>query len=505
MNSMIALRDLSKSFGATHAVRGVSFTVQAGEVHALVGENGAGKSTLINMIAGVFAPDTGQILLQDEPQELTSTAAAANAGIATVFQELSLVDGLSVAENICAGHAPTRFGIIDRAAMADRASRLLARVGAELPSEIPVGTLMASQRQLVEIAKAIGQLRLDEDQPRQVRALILDEPTSALTADEKACLFVAVRDLRAQGVGIIYISHHLSEVLALADRITVLRDGASVWTKAALGLTTEDLVRAMVGRDVVRASRSQSAPGQTLAQINGVFKAGSVQDLSLSVRAGEVLAVAGLDGSGREMVARLLAGIETPDQGQITLSGVQHPGTLRGAMRAGVAYVPDDRKSLGLFLDMSIAANCVATDLGQVTRAGLVQEALIRLAGAQVIHEQGVRASGPDATVRSLSGGNQQKVLLGKWLRRAPRLLIVEEPTKGVDIGAKRDIHAQITALARQGAAVVVVSSDLPEILELSDRIAVLHQGRLTGLIEARTATEETVLALASGLAVDAA
>lgn len=505
MNSMIAVRDLSKSFGATHAVNGVSFTLEAGEVRALVGENGAGKSTLMNMIAGVFAPDAGQILLQGRPQELTSTAAAASAGIATVFQELSLVDGLSVSENICAGHAPTRFGMIDRAAMAAKAKRLLSRLGAALPSQIPVGALMASQRQLVEIAKALGQLRLDEDQPRQVRALILDEPTSALTADEKSRLFVAVRELRAQGVGIIYISHHLSEVLALADRITVLRDGASVWTKPAPGLTTDDLVRAMVGRDVVRASRSQSTPGQSLAQIEGVFKAGSVQDLSLSVRAGEVLAVAGLDGSGREMVARLLAGIESPDQGLITLNGLRHPGTLRGAMLAGVAYVPDDRKSLGLFLDMSIAANCVATDLGQVTRAGLVQEARIHLAGTQVIQDQGVRASGPDVAVRSLSGGNQQKVLLGKWLRRAPRLLIVEEPTKGVDIGAKRDIHAQMTGLARQGAAVVVVSSDLPEILELSDRIAVLHRGRLTGLIEARTATEETVLALASGLAVDAA
>jgi ABC-type sugar transport system ATPase subunit len=502
---MIALRDLKKSFGATHAVKGVSFTLQPGEVHALVGENGAGKSTLMNMLAGVFAPDAGQVLLLDKPQTLASTAAAANAGIATVFQELSLVDGLSVAENICAGHAPTRFGMIDRAAMGDRASRLLARLGADLPPETPVGALLASQRQLVEIAKAIGQLRLDDDQPRQVHALILDEPTSALTADEKARLFDAVRDLRAQGVGIIYISHHLSEVLALADRITVLRDGASVWTKPAHGLTTDDLVRAMVGRDVVRASRSTPTPGETVAQINGVFKAGSLRDLTLSVRAGEVLAVAGLDGSGREMVARLLAGIETADQGKITLSGIKHPGTLRGAMRAGVGYVPDDRKSLGLFLDMSIAANSVATDLAQVTRAGLVQDALIRLAGAQVIKAQGVKASGPEVAVRSLSGGNQQKVLLGKWLRRAPRLLIVEEPTKGVDIGAKRDIHAQITSLARQGAAVVVVSSDLPEILELSDRIAVLHQGRLSGLIDARTATEETVLALASGLAIYAA
>ena len=253
-----------------------------------------------------------------------------------MFQKLSLVDGLSVAEDICAAHAPVRFGLIDRAAMDQRASRLLAQLGAVVPVGLPVGALMASQRQLVEIAKAIGQLRLDGDAPSPVQLLILDEPTSALTADEKLRLFAAVRDLRAQGVGIIYISHHLSEVLAVADRITVLRDGATVWTKPALGLTSQDLVRAMVGREVDRASRNASAPGKVLAQINGGSKAGAVHDLTISVRTGEVLAIAGLDGSGREMVARLLAGPQAPDQGQIILSGAAHPGTLRGAILAGV-------------------------------------------------------------------------------------------------------------------------------------------------------------------------
>lgn len=501
MDAMIALQGLTKSFGATHAVKDVSLDIKAGEVHALVGENGAGKSTLMNMMAGVLAPDTGRILLKGEPRELASPLAAARAGIATVFQELSLVDGLTVAENICAGHAPVRFGVIDRTAMNRRAASLLARLGTDLPVGAPVGKLLAGQRQLVEIAKAIGLLHLDDPPLRPVRTLILDEPTSALSADEKSRLFAEVRELRALGVGIVYISHHLSEVLALSDRITVLRDGAKVWTRPAAGLTSEDLVSAMVGRQVLRAARSVAVPGPELARIDGVTRAGGVQDLTLSVRGGEVLGVAGLDGSGRAVVARLLAGLDRPDEGRVTLAGKTRPVSLRAAMRAGVGYVPDDRKSLGLFLDMSVAANAVATDLAQVARAGLINEARIHAAGAKVISDHAVKAASPDVAVRSLSGGNQQKVLLGKWLRRAPRLLVVEEPTKGVDVGAKRDIHAQITALARSGAAVVIVSSDLPEILELSDRIAVMHRGRMTGLIDAATATEEQVMALASGLA----
>jgi ABC-type sugar transport system ATPase subunit len=338
-----------------------------------------------------------------------------------------------------------------------------------------------------------------------VRALILDEPTSALNAGEKDRLFAAVRSLRAQGVGIFYISHHLSEVLALADRITVLRDGATVWTRAATGLTVEDLVGAMVGRDVQRTQRGRATRGDELARIERATRADKVQDLSLAVHGGEVLGVAGLDGSGRETVARLLAGIETPDGGRVTLGGKAHPGGLRRAMREGVGYVPEDRKTLGLFLGMSVAANAVVTDLAQVTQAGLIREGRVRSAGADVISEQDVKASGPQVPVGALSGGNQQKVLLGKWLRRAPRLLVVEEPTKGVDIGAKRHIHARLTALARAGAAVVVVSSDLPEILELSDRIAVMHRGRLAGLIDGGSATEEQVMALASGLSLDAA
>jgi ABC-type sugar transport system ATPase subunit len=502
---MVALRGLQKRFGATHAVKDVSLDLEPGEVHALVGENGAGKSTLMNMMAGVVSPDAGHILLDGAPRAPGSTAAAVQAGIATVFQELSLVDGLSVAENISAGHPPARLGLIDGRAMERRAEALLALLGTELPLRAPVGKLLAGQRQLVEIAKAIGQLHLDDPETRPVRALILDEPTSALNAGEKDRLFVAVRSLRAQGVGIFYISHHLSEVLALADRITVLRDGATVWTRAAAGLTVEDMVGAMVGRDVQRTQRSRATRSNELARIERATRAGKVQDLSLAVHGGEVLGVAGLDGSGRETVARLLAGIETPDGGRVTLDGKAHPGTLRRAMREGVGYVPEDRKTLGLFLGMSVAANAVVTDLAQVTQAGLIREGRVRSAGAGVISEQDVKASGPQVPVGALSGGNQQKVLLGKWLRRAPRLLVVEEPTKGVDIGAKRHIHARLTALARAGAAVVVVSSDLPEILELSDQIAVMHRGRLAGLIDGGLATEEQVMALASGLSLDAA
>jgi ribose transport system ATP-binding protein len=312
-------------------------------------------------------------------------------------------------------------------------------------------------------------------------------------------LFGAVRALREQRVGIIYISHHLDEVVALADRITVLRDGATVWTRPASAVDTDTLVRAMVGRDVQRVQRSRAIGTSEGARFERVTRRGRVQNLSFSLYRGEILAVAGLDGSGRESVARLLAGVERPDSGNIMLDNTVHPGSLRAAMARGVGYVPDDRKGLGLFLGMSIAANAAAATLGSVSRWGLVRTDVMMERGAQVIRRHGVKADSPRQNVGALSGGNQQKVLFGKWLLRDPSILVVEEPTKGVDVGAKRDIHDQLIAHARAGSAVLVVSSDMPEILELADRILVLHRGRMIGVLDGATATEETVMALVSG------
>jgi ABC-type sugar transport system ATPase subunit len=392
--------------------------------------------------------------------------------------------------------------------MRRRAEQALARLAMRLHPDAQVGMLVASQRQAVEIAKALDQLfhtgRAKAEGGHTVRVLILDEPTSALNAEEKLALFAAVRALRGAGVGIIYISHHLDEVIALADRITVLRDGTTVWTKPAAEVDTDMLVRAMVGRDVQRAGRTRVVGANAAATFHDVSRKGRLSGVTFSLHWGEVLAVAGLDGSGRETVARLLAGIERPDAGRIMLGGELHPGSLRAAMARGVGYVPDDRKALGLFVDMPIATNALAADLASVSRLGFVRGSALITEGAEVIRRHRVKAAGPMQKVSALSGGNQQKVLFGKWLRRNPQVLIVEEPTKGVDIGAKREIHDQIVDHARAGAAVLVASSDLPEILELADRILVLYRGRLAGVLEGGSATEEQVMALASGSAMAA-
>ncbi|MCX5494471.1 sugar ABC transporter ATP-binding protein [Kaistia dalseonensis] len=499
MRAVVSLEDVRKSFGATRALDGVSFDLAEGEVHALVGENGAGKSTLINVLAGVVRPDSGRLVVDGVRRDFQTTHDAKSAGIATVFQELSLVDGLSIAENICAGRPPSRFGLIDRRSQWARSVEALRMLGVQLQPEMTVGRLLASQRQLVEVAKALDQISATAGTEGRARVLILDEPTSALNPDEKSALFRAVRALRSQGVAIIYISHHLDEVLALADRITVLRDGATVWTRPAAGMDSDTMVRAMVGRDVQRAVRSRVSAGDEIARFEDVGARGRIEGVSFSLRRGEILGVAGLDGSGRESVARLLAGIERSTSGRIVLAGRDHPGSLRAAMALGLGYVPDDRKTLGLFLDMPIAENAVAAGLSSVSRLGLMNADAIRLAGAGVMKRHGVKADSPRRAVSALSGGNQQKVLFGKWLRRDPAILVVEEPTKGVDIGAKRDIHDQLVAHARAGAAVLVVSSDLPELLELSDRIAVLHRGRIAGIVDGPTATEEMVMTLAAG------
>lgn len=382
MRHLVSLENVGKSSGATKALSKVSFDLEEGEVHALVGENGAGKSTLMDILAGVLQPDSGKVIVDGTAVAFHSTHESKAAGIATVFQELSLVDGLSVGVNICAGQASVRFGFIDRRKMRERAGAALSRLGLALSAGGTVGTLLASQRQNVEIAKALDQLfhagRQNGSNGAPLRVLILDEPISAFNAEEKTALFAAVRTLRAQGVGIIYISHHLHEVIALADRITVLHDGATVWTRPGGDVSADMLVRAMVGRDVESAGRARAIGKAAVVSFRNVGRKGQVSDLSFDLHAGEILAVAGLDGSGRETVARLLAGIERPDQGSISLLGSAHPGSLRAAIGQGVGYVPDDRKALGLFLDMPIAANALSADLGSISRHGLVQGRSLR-------------------------------------------------------------------------------------------------------------------------------
>ncbi len=500
MSGELLIRSVTKAYGATRALTDVTFSILLGEVHAIVGENGAGKSTLINILSGVVQPDAGRIEREGKALQLKSPKDARAAGIATVFQELSLAEALSVEENICAGRAPARLGLLDRKALRRRATEALQRLGVSIAPQFHVAALTQGQRQTVEIAKGIDQITHGRDDDAHFRLLILDEPTSALSADEKQALFNAVRTLREGGTSTIYISHHLDEVRALADRVTVLRDGKLVWTRTAEGLTNADLVTAMVGRDISRGARHRGQQATEAARFEGVSKSGQLADVSFTLHHGEILAVAGLDGSGREHVGRLLAGIEKPDQGSIMLKGKACPTSLIDAMSRGLAYVPDDRKTQGLFLDRSITDNVCSADLDAASRYGFISAAKADALGAEVIARHGVKATGPGQLAGALSGGNQQKVLLGKMMRRQPSVLVVDEPTKGVDISAKGDIHDSLIALAMSGAAVLVVSSDLPEILELADRILVLHRGHLAAVLEAETASEEIVMGLASGL-----
>ncbi|MBX6320760.1 MAG: sugar ABC transporter ATP-binding protein [Rhodospirillaceae bacterium] len=491
---LLAVTEASKSFAGTRAVDGVSFTLRAGEVHALVGENGAGKSTLMNIIAGVVRADAGEIRLAGRPVAIDSPRRSQELGIGMVFQELSLVGSLSVAENIFANRAPARLGLVDRRRLHDGARTLLRQLGLDMDPALPVDALPTSARQLVEIAKALS---LD------ARVLILDEPTSALDPDEVVALFAVLRRLRGQGIGIVYISHRMGEVFEIADRITVLRDGRVAGTWPVSAIEADRVVRAMVGRDLARPAARAAAgrAGPALIEVRGLACEPAFRDIDLAVGAGEIVGLAGLLGAGRRELGRVLAGILRPSAGSIRVGGAPvRFGGVRDAMRRGIAYVPDERKTDGLFLDMSVADNVIVTALDKFARFGLLDDRAADRAALRHAEALRIRTRGPRQAVGRLSGGNQQKVMLAKWLERGPRLFIIDEPTKGVDVGAKQEIHDLLRGLARQGAGFLVISSELGELLQLADRILVMREGRLVGEMPAAEATEEAIMGLAAGV-----
>jgi ABC-type sugar transport system ATPase subunit len=490
---LLELRNLSKAYGATQALDDVSLTARSGEIHALIGENGAGKSTLINVVSGVVRPDRGEIGLAGALVRMESPQAAHRLGIGTVHQELSLSELLSVAENIFAARLPSRYGFVDSRELRRRAKAIFDSLELSLDPDQKVGTLPVSSRQLVEIAKALS---LD------ARLLLLDEPTSALNANEKEALFRLIRQLRARGIGIIYISHHLHEVTALADRITVLRDGRVVATHQASSVTPEILVKQMVGRAIERSSRyAATALGKPVLEVRDLSANNAFSDVSLTINAGEIVGLAGLLGAGRGALAASLAGLEPPSDGDLLFDGRKLALTnLRQAMALGIGYIPAERKTEGLFLDLSLADNIVAACLNRFSRFGIFDRRRQHETAARHIQALNIRSEGPQTRCGALSGGNQQKVLLAKWLERRPRLLILQEPTKGVDIAAKSDIHGKLRSLAAQGAAIFFVSSDLPEILSLSHRILVMHRGRITASLRPEETSEEEIMSCASGL-----
>jgi rhamnose transport system ATP-binding protein len=490
---VLSLRHAAKSFGAVHAVVDGSADLYAGEAHALIGENGAGKSTMVKMLAGVYQPDEGELLIDGAPVTLHSPAAARDAGIAVIYQEPALFPDLTVAENIFMGRQPLRAGRrIDGRLMRGQSGALFERLGVRLdPGRICRGLSIADQ-QIVEIAKALS---LD------ARVIVMDEPTAALSATEVARLFEVVRALRTGGAAVLFISHRLEEVFEICQRVTVMRDGRHVLTSDLAGLSSGDLVRAMVGRDVPqRAATGGHQPGAEVLRVERLTREGVFTDVSLRVRAGEIVVLAGLVGSGRSEVARAIFGIDRYDAGAVTVSGQPlKKVSPAAAMAAGIGYVPEDRRQQGLVMDMSVQQNMALASLGRLRRAGIVRSAAERAFAADWAQRLRLRYGRLTDPVSRLSGGNQQKVVLAKWLGRQPSLLIVDEPTRGIDIATKAEVHALLQRLAGEGVAILMISSELPEVLQNGDRILVMREGRLTAEYDRAQASEERIMAAATG------
>ncbi|WP_030314299.1 sugar ABC transporter ATP-binding protein [Streptomyces sp. NRRL B-3229] len=488
-DELLRIEGIRKTFPGVVALDGVDFDLRRGEVHVLLGENGAGKSTLIKMLSGAYHPDGGRVLVDGEEVHIRGAQDAERLGIATIYQEFNLVPDLTVAENIFLGRQPRRLGMIDRRTMEADAEVLLKRVGVNVSPRARVRELGIARLQMIEIAKALS---------LNARVLIMDEPTAVLTSEEVDRLFAIVRTLREDGVGIVFITHHLEEIAALGDRVTVIRDGKSVGQVPAT--TPEDeLVRLMVGRSIEQQyPRERGDTGPALLKVEGLTRDGVFHDVSFEVHAGEVVGIAGLVGAGRTEVVRAVFGADPYDKGTVQVAGAALRGhDVGAAMAAGIGLVPEDRKGQGLVLDQSVEENLGLVTMRSATRGGLVDLKGQRAAAARIAEQLGVRMAGLHQQVRTLSGGNQQKVVIGKWLLADTRVLILDEPTRGIDVGAKVEIYQLVNELTAQGAAVLMISSDLPEVLGMSDRVLVMAQGRIAGELDADQATQDSVMALA--------
>ncbi|HEX6288370.1 MAG TPA: sugar ABC transporter ATP-binding protein [Herpetosiphonaceae bacterium] len=488
---LLQVHHLSKSFGGVHALKDVQFELRAGEIHALLGENGAGKSTMIKLMTGIYQPDAGEIVFDGQPVHFANTHEAQAQGIVAIYQEPSLFPDLDIAENIFVGRQPTRRGRIDWQRMYTEAAELLRRLGVSLDPRTKARALSVAQMQLVEIARAIS---------IKTRVLIMDEPTSSLTLGEIEELFVIVRQLRAQGTSIIFISHHLEELFALCDRVTILRDGTYVGTREMGAITTDGLIQMMVGRTLNELFPKQDVPpGDVVLEVEGLTVPGNFADVSFSLRRGEILGMAGLIGAGRTEVARALFGVDRATAGTIKLDG--KPVTIaspQAAMALGIGYVPEDRKLHGLVLGMSIADNITLPELSSFARIGWLDTRREQAAAEESAKQLEVKMRSVEQPVGELSGGNQQKVVLAKWLGTRPRVLILDEPTRGIDVGTKAAVHRLMSSLAAQGMAILMISSELPEVLGMSDRILVMREGRVTGHFSRAEATQEALMAAAT-------
>lgn len=490
---VVRLQNISKAFPGVQALSHVSLDLHGGEVHVLLGENGAGKSTLMKVLCGQYAPDEGRVELDGEALTLRTPHEAQSRGLVMIYQELNTIDGLTVAENIFLGQEPMRGALVDAARLRQDAQRLLSRLRCDIDPDTRVADLSVAQKQLVEIAKA---LRYD------ARVLVMDEPTAALSAQEIEALFAVIRDLCADGVAIVYISHRMEEILEIGDRITVMRDGTYVGTYACAETSVDALIPKMVGRSIDDAfPKRQVSFGKTLLDVQGVAREGVLQPTSFTVRAGEIFGIAGLMGSGRTELARAIFGADACDAGSVSVAGqILQPHDPGTAIEAGLGFITEDRKDQGLVLMRSVQENVGLASLNRVLGGfGWLRLGADAERAERFVDRLRVRTPDLDAAVGNLSGGNQQKVVLAKWLAAQCRVLIFDEPTRGIDLGAKAEIYELLGELVQAGVAIVLISSEMPELLGLADRIGVMHEGRMRVVLPRGEATQATIMHHALG------
>ncbi|MFP5347513.1 MAG: sugar ABC transporter ATP-binding protein [Actinomycetes bacterium] len=485
---VLVLDGVRKYFGPVAALRSGSLTVYPGSIHALVGENGAGKSTLVKIVAGVHRRDAGEFLLEGKPVDFSSTAESKAAGVAVIYQEPTLFPDLSVTENIFMGRQPLTTGRrIDRGAMYAETDALFSRLGVSIDPRRPARGLSIADQQIIEIAKAIS---LDAS------LLIMDEPTAALSGVEVDRLFAVARSLRDEGRGLVFISHRFDEVFDLCDTVTVMRDGEYVSTSAVADTTVDEIVAQMVGREVAELFPKTPAPiGAPVLEVEGLTRSGVFHDVSFTVRAGEIVGLAGLVGAGRSEIARAVFGVDPYDSGSVRLNGRRVPArNPRAAIRAGMAFIPEDRRKQGLVVDASVARNVAGVIRSRLAKAGLLTGRAENSAAARWASRLEVKTSALDMQATTMSGGNQQKVVIAKWLATSPSLLVIDEPTRGIDVGTKAEVHRLLSTLAGKGVAVLMISSELPEVLGMADRVLVVCEGRITADLARDDATPESVL-----------
>ncbi len=498
MTALLTMRAIDKAFAGVQALRGASFELQAGEVHALMGENGAGKSTLMKVLAGVYTADAGQIVLDGQPVAPESPRAAQALGIRIIHQELNLMPHLSAAQNIFIGREPRRFGglLLDQAAINAQAQAIFAQMHLALDPRTPVGELTVARQQMVEIAKALS---FDS------RVLVMDEPTAALNNAEIDALFGLIRKLKGQGVGIVYISHKMDELQQISDRVTVMRDGQTMATVPTAGTPMETIIGLMVGRalDSDAAMVPDTSAQPVALQVRGLCRGKAIRDVAFSLRRGEILGLAGLMGAGRTEVARAVFGADPLEAGQFHVHGkLARIGSPQDAVAHGIGYLSEDRKNFGLATALDVVTNIALSSLTRFTSFGTLgiwlDQAAMRSTAQDLVQRLAIKTPSVDQPVRLLSGGNQQKVVIAKWLLRDCDILFFDEPTRGIDVGAKNEIYKLLRALAAQGKAIVMISSELPEILRMSHRILVMCEGRITGELSAAEATQERIMQLAT-------